>query len=158
MFFANQLDRYFGQTPMLAKLFPILTLLLALVVIVLTVTSVPALASDHLGGTMLMAHMAASGALVFGLPVLAWVGLNKVTQRRASGSAERIGFWAVLLTGWLSIATVFACMLPVFGTDAMHHLIELHGYAGFAMVPATVLLLVGVIFFRKAPKRSSNPG
>src|SRR6056297_1663538 len=108
---------------MLVKLTPVLSILVAVIVTVLTVTALPAVAAGPLDGTMLMAHMAASGALVFALPVLGLAGLGVMIRPGKSVPSERVGFWAVLLTGWLSIATVFLCMLPIVGTEAMHGLI-----------------------------------
>ncbi|QEG42302.1 hypothetical protein [Roseimaritima ulvae] len=120
-------------------------LLIAVVVIVavLTVTAVPVLGGGHLGGTWLLAHMAASGALVFVLPVFAIVGLWREIQDQATSPLQRWGFWAVVLSGLLTIATVFVCMLPLPSTSAMETLIVSHGYAGWALAVATIGLLIG---------------
>ncbi|MEM9645671.1 MAG: hypothetical protein AAF989_11830, partial [Planctomycetota bacterium] len=117
-----------------------------------------ALASQPLEGELLMGHMTASGVFVLGLPALAWLGLRHLASDSPNHRIRRLGYWSVLTTGWLTVASVFACMLPVFGTDSMHRLISIHGYAGFAMLPAMALLCGGLIFFRNQSTRSDKPG
>ncbi len=116
---------------------------LASIVAVLTVTALPVLGGGHLGGNWLLAHMAASGALVFGLPLFAIDGLWRQLQGQTTNSLQRWGFWAVVLSGLITIATVFICMLPLPSTSAMETLIYSHRYAGWAMTLATIGLLVG---------------
>lgn len=126
---------------------------LVLVVGILTVTALPALFGGALGGKMLLAHMMASGALVVGLPVLALAFLRHFWGSTPIARSQQWGYLACVATGLLTIATVFLCMLPIPSTDQMHELILVHGWAGFAMVPATLLLVVGV----KATRSASHP-
>lgn len=136
-------------------------LLIAIIVIVavLTATALPVLAGHHLGGTMLLLHMMASGALVFALPIAALFWLPRYLTRYASDALQRWGFWLLIATGFVTIATVFACMLPYPSTPVMHQLINWHGWAGFAMVPAVLLLLVGSLRWRRIQlTRSATPG
>ncbi|QDT12453.1 hypothetical protein K239x_44630 [Planctomycetes bacterium K23_9] len=136
-------------------------LLLAIVVIVavLTATALPVLAGHHLGGTMLLLHMMASGALVFALPAAAIVWLSRNINSATSDFIQRCGFWALIVTGFATIATVFFCMLPYPSTQTMHQLINWHGWSGFAMVPATVLLAIGSLRWRRIQAtRSATPG
>ncbi len=137
----------------------ILLLGILVVVAVLTITAIPALAGHHLGGTMLLVHMMASGALVFALPVAGILWLTRALGDAESSSLQRWGFWLMITTGFATIATVFFCMLPYPSTDTMHQLIALHGWAGFAMVPAVVLLVVGSLRWRRIQlTRSATPG
>lgn len=122
-----------------------LTLALVVVVIVLTVTAMPSLAGEPLHGRILMAHMAASGAMVFLLPAYAIIGLIRMSQNAASSTLRTIGFWGLVATGLLTIATVFACMLPIASTDQMHSLILLHGLAGYATAVAAIVMIVGML-------------
>lgn len=129
------------------------------IVAVLAATALPALTGGHLGGNMLMLHMMASGAMVFGLPVLAIYFLPRYISGRESNSMQRTGYWLLIFTGLIAIATMFACMLPIPSTDQMHKLITLHGYAGFATVPAVALLLLGAWRWRRIQSmRSATPG
>ena len=137
----------------------ILLLGILAVVTVLTITAFPVLAGYHLGGTMLLLHMMASGALVFALPIAGILWLSRALSNADSSRMQRWGFWLLLATGFATIATVFFCMLPYPSTDTMHQLIALHGWAGFAMVPAVVLLVVGSLRWRRNQlTRSATPG
>jgi hypothetical protein len=127
-------------------------------IVVLTATALPVLAGGHLEGLLLLGHMMASGLLVAALPLLALDFLVRNLSRFASGPWQRLGYWTLLLTGVVTIATIFACMLPIASTEQMHQLVGVHRYAGFAMVPAIVVLLVGVVRRAKAATRSSTPG
>jgi hypothetical protein len=121
-----------------------------------TATAIPVFTEGHVGGTMLLAHMVGSSGLVFVLPVFAVFWLLRCIDHRASDRMERIGFWLLIVSGLLTIATVFACMLPYPSTDQMEKLVALHGYAGFAMVPALVILLAGMARSRRAQANRST--
>jgi flagellar biogenesis protein FliO len=111
------------------------------------------------GGARRLFHMYASGALVFVLPLFALYWLFRCLNSAASGGVQRLGFWLLIITGTLTIATVFVCMLPVPSTEQMEQLIELHGYAGFAMVPALLLVVIGEYLYRRIQAtRSATPG
>jgi hypothetical protein len=138
------------------RLFPVA---IAAIVAALTVTALPVLAGGHLGGTMLLLHMMASGAMVIALPLFALYYLPRCISQLTSDSLQRLGYWLLIFTGLVTIATMFACMLPIPSTNQMHQLIQLHGYAGFAMVPAVALLLSGVWRWRRIQStRSATPG
>jgi len=121
-------------------------LLAALCVILaaLTFTAWPAVEGYPVHGQTLLMHMMASGALVVCLPCYAVLFLWRNLDRASTAATQRLGFWAVLASGFVTIATVFACMMPLASTETMHLLIQWHGYAGFAMVPAALLLVWGV--------------
>lgn len=137
----------------------ILLIGIAAVTAILTLTAIPVLFGGHLEGLPLLVHMMASGALVIGLPLLAlWQVGNSISQHR-SGAMQRWGFWLLMLTGVITIASIFACMLPVPPTEQMHALLDVHGYAGFAMVPALALLFAGTSRWRRIQStRSATPG
>ncbi len=128
-------------------------------IFVLAVTALPALGGGHLEGPMLLLHMMASGALVIVLPLFALFYLGRSLSRFKSGGLQRLGFWSLIITGLLTIVTVFVCMLPLPSTETMHELIVIHGYAGFAMVPAVVVLVLGASRWRRIQAtRSATPG
>lgn len=132
-------------------------LLVALVVVVvaLAATSMPSLSGETLTGQALLGHMVSSGAFVIGLPVFALFFLRHLTGRSGVSRTQQAGYLITVLAGWVTIATVFTCMLPLPSTDQMHRLMEIHGWAGFAMLPAVGLLLLGVGFTRSASHRRS---
>ena len=131
----------------------LLLLALVLVVAVLTVTSLPSLGGETLGGQMLLAHMMASGVLVMGLPVFALFFLRYFVAKRATSGFQNLGYLATLATGLVTIVTVFLCMMPIPSTHQMHSLMSIHAWAGFAMIPAIVLLLIGA----RATRSASHP-
>lgn len=118
---------------------------LIVVVIVLTVTAIPSLAGEPLRGRTLMGHMAASGAMVFLLPAYAISGLVRLTHDATSSKLRVIGFWGLIVTGLVTIATVFICMLPIPSTNQMHTLILLHGLAGYATAVAAIVMVAGLV-------------
>ena len=137
----------------------LLLLAILLIVIALAVTAVPSIQGEPLGGNMLLLHMMASGALVFALPIYALFFVWRHLNRASATATQRMGFWLLILTGLITTATVFACMMPIASTDTMHELISWHGYAGFAMVPAVFVLLWGVSRTRRMnATRSATPG
>jgi len=142
------------------KLLETLCLLgLAVSVAALTITSLPSLGGSHLGGNLLLAHMMSSGVLVFTLPLLALLWIGRIVGSGDASSSQKLGFWATIVTGFLTIVTVFLCMLPIPSTETMHTLVALHSYAGFAMVPAAVLFFISAWQSRRMNSmRSSTPG
>ncbi|MEO9595809.1 hypothetical protein [Rhodopirellula bahusiensis] len=102
----------------------------------LVATALPALWGGHLGGATLRFHMMASGAVVALLPVYAVTRLLMRRQPVAESAFELGAFRTLLIFGIATIATMFVCMLPVASTETMHELVELHGWAGFAMAAA----------------------
>lgn len=130
-----------------------------LLVAVLAISTLPWIMGGHFAGPWLLAHMAASGALVMTLPLLALSLLWQNLSRFKSGAIERLGFWLLIVSGLTTITTVFLCMLPLPSTDQMHDLVVLHTYAGFAMVPASLLLAFGISRWRRIQStRSTTPG
>ena len=132
---------------------------LLLIVAALAVTAAPAVPEGPLGGSALLLHMMASGALVFVLPLYALVYVGRNLRSERSSGMQRLGFWLLVLSGVLTIGSIFLCMLPIASTEQMHELIRVHRYAGFAMVPAVALLAMGVSRWRRIQAtRSATPG
>ena len=130
----------------------ILLAVVAVLTLWLGATALPSLRATHLGGGALLQHMVASGGLVVVLPVYGVLALGRQLDRLRSGRLERAGFWALIGTGFVTIGTVFLCMLPIASTEMMDHLVRWHGYVGFVMVAALLLLLLGLL----ARRRGSN--
>ncbi|MCD0459319.1 hypothetical protein [Roseiconus lacunae] len=128
---------------------------LVLVVAILTATSAPAVLGRPFGGTMLLTHMMASGALVFGLPVFAFAMIRHFLPQHPIARSHAAGFLLTVMAGLLTIASVFACMLPIPSTDQMHRLMQVHKIAGLTMTPAIVLLLIGLRLTRSASHHHS---
>lgn len=142
---------------MMTKLSLVLALICIGLVAALTVTAAPTWSGDSIGGTLLLFHMAAGGALVVALPVYALVGAATGSPKTAavteSGQRLRsVSFWCLLALGWVTIGTVFVCMLPIPSTDQMHQLILWHAVAGYGMTIAAIGLLVGWMLSGKASR------
>ncbi len=120
------------------------------VVIALFLTSIPAV---PLHGNRLLLHMMLSGALVVLLPIFAVSWLAFVVNDPKSNLKVRIGYWGMVVLGFVTIATMFLSMLPIAGTDDLHTLIKMHGYAGLAMVVAAVGFAFGWVRSRKNAMR-----
>lgn len=128
------------------------TLAVALLVIV-TILLATAWGGGPLHGNTLMLHMMVSGAMVFALPLFAIVWLPRILDYKHRAWVLRAGFWGVVASGFITIATMFVSMLPLAATGDLKRLISLHGYAGFVSVAAAVLFAVGWILSRKNSSR-----
>ena len=113
-----------------------------------------------LDGWLLFAHLFGAGAFVFVLPVLAitWCGANRFGRRLpASGSEDaaprlfwcpKVMFWIILASGLAVSVTMLLSMLPLFGTEGLTRLLDIHRYSGLVAVVATILHLYGVCLER----------
>lgn len=133
----------------------LLLIVVAVLVAALVVSSIPWFNGEPMSGRWLLLHMFASGALVTSLPLLAISCLWRNLRSRASGFTERLGYWWLVVAGLTTIGTVFLCMLPLPTTTQMHELMWAHSYAGFAMVPAVLLLAIGSARWRRIEARRS---
>lgn len=131
----------------------ILLALLVLVTLVLTLTALSAVGPNPLGGKWLLAHMAASGLLVFGLPLCSIVWLRYFFSHQIAFGNRVVLLW-LIASGLVTIATILVCMLPIASTEVMHRLIHWHGYAGYAMSIAVAALVLS--WFLGRPKTASE--
>jgi hypothetical protein len=132
-------------------------------VAVLGVTSFVALLRfGALGGWWLFLHMFGAGVFTFALPVLAltWCEANRCGRptppagaagqtppSRFLGLAKAM-FWVILAAGLIVTGTMLLSMLPVFGTNGLQLLLDIHRYAGLAVVAATILHLYAALLPR----------
>ncbi|MFO7905712.1 MAG: hypothetical protein ACQESR_22505 [Planctomycetota bacterium] len=103
-------------------------------------------------GTMrhwwLFAHMFGAGVLVAVLPLIAinWAGPScfghpdSSEQPRAEAPrffrTTKVMFWLFLTSGFVVVLTTLLSMVPIFGTDGMHILLDIHRYSGLIAVVA----------------------
>jgi hypothetical protein len=57
----------------------------------------------------------------------------------------KLMFWTVLVAGFIVTMTMLLSMLPVFGTDGLHRLLDIHRWAGLVAVAAAILHLYSVV-------------
>ncbi len=116
-------------------------------VAVLAVTSFYSVLSlGAMSGWWLFVHMFGAGTMVAVLPLLAinWAGPSRFGKDRAGENEEtyaprffwipKLMFWLFLLSGLTVVVTMLLSMLPLFGTDGLHSLLDLHRYAGLMAV------------------------
>lgn len=99
-------------------------------------------AENALRGWPLLVHASLGGAVLVGLAGLA-LGFARSARTGAGwrwGPVGRTCFWTSLVAGTVAGATILVSTLPVFGTEAMHGLIDVHRWAGLALAVAFVML------------------
>lgn len=113
-----------------------------------------------LEGWVLFAHMFGAGAFVVVLPVLAitWCEANRFGFGCASEEEEtpaprffwvpKVMFWLILMSGLAVTGTMLLSMLPLFGTDGQHCLLDIHRYSGLVVVVAIVVHFYTVMLQR----------
>lgn len=93
----------------------------------------------------LFAHMFGAGVLVAILPLMAinWAGPSCFQAPRAAEQphdtphffwATKLMFWLFLVSGFVVVLTMLLSMLPVFGTDGLYLLLDIHRYSGLIAV------------------------
>jgi hypothetical protein len=108
-------------------------------------------------GWWLFAHMFGAGAMTGVLPLVAltWCGANRFGRAPQSGDEEaplprffgtaRVLFWLFLLAGFIVMITMLVSMLPIFGSDGLRVLLDIHRYAGLLAVVTLFLHLYCVL-------------
>jgi hypothetical protein len=107
-------------------------------------------------GWLLLAHMCAAGVFVAVLPLLAitWCEANRFLDEGRGAEAEpaprrffwlpKVMFWVILVSGLAVASTMLVSMLPLFGTEGLHRLLDIHRYSGLLVVVAAVFHFYGV--------------
>jgi hypothetical protein len=113
-----------------------------------------------LDGWLLFAHMFGAGAFTAVLPLVAITWCESSRLGRPSAESEqaataprfswfpRLMFWLLLASGFVVTMTMLLSMLPLFGTDGLHRLLDIHRYSGLVAVVAAVLHLYSVVLQR----------
>ena len=57
-------------------------------------------------------------------------------------------FWLILVGGLAVSATMLFSMLPLFGTDDLHCLLDIHRYSGLVVVVAMIFHFYSVVLQR----------
>ncbi|MCR9293195.1 MAG: hypothetical protein NXI32_10780 [bacterium] len=128
-----------------------------LVVLVLAISSFGALIQNgHLDGYALMAHIAAAGAFVFLLLVVAFLFLPTGAAANTPGFTSdnrwwltRWSAWALILASCVTAGTMLLSMLPWFGTQDLLWVASIHRYAGLAVVVSAVFHIFGLVCTRQ---------
>jgi len=127
-----------------------------------------------LDGWLLFVHMCSAGLFTAMLPLIAitwskshWCccyccqGSPKSQDAEATTDEEQaeaeelraphffwlsnVAFWTLLLAGLTVTMTMLLSMLPVFGSDGLHKLLDLHRYSGLVVVFAVLVHIYAVV-------------
>ncbi len=108
----------------------------------------------ELGGWPLFFHMCGAGAFTAVLPllVLSWAHLNQFHVGPVTGKIfpakfywlPKLMFWVIVAGGIVVTITPLVSMLPIFGSDGLRLLLDLHRYSGLVVVLALVFHLYAV--------------
>lgn len=132
-------------------------LVMLVAVAVLAVTAFyPSLQHRELDGWLLFVHMVGAGTFVFTLPVLAlaWCEPSRFDMRRFGARGHtapgrfywlpKLMFWILLAAGLIVSLTMLVSMLPLYGTDGLLTLLDIHRYSGLVVVIALLIHLSSV--------------
>lgn len=129
-----------------------------------TTAFVAVLQYGTLRGWWLFAHMFGAGAMVACLPLLAitWAGPSRFGRGAQTEEQEtyaprffwlpKLMFWLFLASGLTVVLTMLLSMLPIFGTDGLEALLDVHRYAGL-MAVVTLALHFYCVLLQKAKMR-----
>jgi hypothetical protein len=111
-----------------------------------------------LAGWPLFLHMFGAGAFTAILPLVAlsWSDANCRQVRCAEGEfppakfywLAKLMFWLIIPGGLVVTTSMLVSMLPIFGSDDLRTLLDVHRYSGLVVVVATALHLYGVVAWR----------
>jgi hypothetical protein len=115
----------------------------ACVAVLGTTALVSVWASGSMHGWPLLAHVVTGGTLTALLAVFAltWAGPSRRRAEPAFRPAARLSFSLLLLFGLLAAASMLLSTFPLFGTQGLERLLDLHRFAGLGLCVATALHL-----------------
>ncbi len=122
-------------------------------ILALALSSFSAILVDgHMLGYPLLAHIAAAGGFVFLLLAFALLYLPRGRSRHEGTEHRwwlaRLSAWVLVTAGVVTAATMFVSMLPILGTDGLHEAVEIHRWAGLAVVVAATFHLFSLLITR----------
>lgn len=120
--------------------------------VVLTATALPTLTGGHLGGTVLLLHMMASGVMVALVPATLWWSLAMARGRGLSSTF----LWFVVFA-LATIGSVFVVMLPIASTPVMEKAVTIHGWVGYATAVLGLLACIAVWRRRRSTNATASP-
>jgi hypothetical protein len=110
-----------------------------------------------LEGWPLFTHMFGAGAFVTMLPLwaLTWCGANRFGGLPRSQQAQdatprffwfsKLMYWIIIAGGLVVTMTMLLSMLPLYGTDGLQYLLDIHRWSGLVVVVAAMLHFYSVV-------------
>ncbi len=133
----------------------LLTAGVAVCVAVLTATAFRGTFVGELSGWTLFVHLAAAGPFVVLISLFSIWGVIRARQR---GTLARVSFVAILFTTLGTLGTIVVSMQPVFGTEEMHQLLDVHRVFGLALALCTLVYLCAVAIERPSGQVAPSKG
>lgn len=112
---------------------------------------VSVLTFDAMHGWWLLVHLAAAAAFVFLVAVMSWTVsfrfaiVNQSDQENANTPARgfswpaKVIYWIILMLSIVVVGVILLSMFPLFGTDQLLQLIDVHRFSGLALFAAVIL-------------------
>ncbi len=108
----------------------------------------------HMSGYALLAHVAAAGAFVFLLLVVAvlylpWGGSVATDENTAAVGDQRWWFarwtaWLLVISSLLTAGSMFLSMLPILDTAGLHEAVAVHRWTGLVVVVSALFHLFAI--------------
>lgn len=109
----------------------------------------------HMSGYALLTHLAAAGAFIFLLIAIALFYLPRPDENELEDPLAdqrwwlgRWSSWGLVLASLLAAGIMLLGMLPILGTDGLLQAIDMHRYAGLAVVVMAILHLYALAITR----------
>ena len=106
----------------------------------------PELLSGEVAGWALLAHLLVAPLFIVGLTLVVIVRAERSRFGRADSAAgsglhsgQKITFWIGLVLGLVTVSSMLAAMLPVFGYAKQQALIDIHRISALALVILVVV-------------------
>jgi hypothetical protein len=119
----------------------------------------PKLSAGQVAGWPLYTHMLAAPVFIVGMVLVAIVRAERCrlghTGPPAAGApnmAEKLIFWAGLILGLVTVLSMLAAMLPVFGYAKQEALIDVHRISGLLLLIAVVAYVFVSLATRRAKR------
>lgn len=119
----------------------------------------PKLSAGQVAGWPLYAHMLAAPVFLVGWALVAIVGaercrLGDAAPSAANGpnTAEKLIFWIGLILGLVTVSSMLAAMLPVFGYAKQEALIDVHRISALLLVITVVAYVFASLATRRAKR------
>lgn len=119
----------------------------------------PKLSAGHVAGWPLFVHLLAAPLFMVGLTLVAIVraercrfGQAETRAGRSLDAGQKLIFWVGLVLGLLTVVSMLAAMLPVFGYAKQQALIDIHKISALLLVITVVVYAFVSLATRRAKR------
>jgi cytochrome b subunit of formate dehydrogenase len=109
---------------------------------------------DEVAGWPLLIHMFGAGMLLLGMAAVAiiWADRCRLGADTGLNLGQKLVFWVALVLGLIIMLSMLVAMLPIFGTEVQHELLELHETGGWLFLCAMIVHTVVSLAARRAQR------